>query len=218
MKKPSESNPWIQSLVITAVVFVLFSVYLYLRRGYFNLYIANKVFGSSAAVLAGYTLAIGPLSEKYAELKRYAGGRKELGLIAFYLALAHIGASLMQQSRFSFPSWYLDEWIPVVFGLIAIGVWYYMKHISNKEAIQKAGFDIWRKRLSLYGKIAFLAVFLHLVIMKYTGWSRWFQGLTKQSPELLNPSYPPASLFVLLAITGVIIYRIIHDYGPQKKH
>ncbi len=79
------------------------------------------------------------------------------------------------------------------------------------------GSEKWKKTLSILSQIAFVAIFLHLVIMKYQGWIRWFLGKTKQTPELLNPSYPPASIFVLLFIVIVIVYRVINHLIYKSK-
>lgn len=210
--KKEELHQWLKALFYTSIIFALFSIYLYLRRGYYNLYIVNKVFGSTAAVIAGFSLLIGPLSKKFSVLIHFMGIRRELGLIAFGAAIAHIIASLMLQDHFKIPDFYIRIKYPLIFGIIAVLVWGYMAYISRSSKIKQMGSDIWKKRLSLSGKIAFLAIFLHLVIMKYQGWLTWLRGQTKQTPELANPSYPPASLFVLVIILTVIIYRLINDF------
>lgn len=208
----NEKNRWLQSLLYTLIIFIILSTYLFLRRGYYNLYIINKVLGSSSVIIAGLTLVIGPLSKKATYLVRFLNIRKHLGLIAFYLALGHIVASLIQYERFAFPAWYLKEWIPILFGILTILIWFYTKTISTNEKIKQMGVDLWKSRLSLMGKLGFLTVFVHLTVMKYPGWIRYFQGQIKQTPELANPSYPPASLFVFFIMVAIIVYRIINDY------
>lgn len=209
--KKEELHQWLKALFYTSIIFALFSIYLYLRRGYYNLYIVNKVFGSTAAILAGLTLLIGPLSKKFSTFVHFMGIRRELGLIAFGAAIAHVIASLMLQDHFKIPDFYIRIKYPLIFGIIAILVWAYMTFISRSSKIKQMGSDIWKKRLSLFGKIAFLAIFLHLVVMKYPGWTTWFKGQTKQTPELANPAYPPASLFVFAIMLSVIIYRLVND-------
>jgi DMSO/TMAO reductase YedYZ heme-binding membrane subunit len=198
---------WLRALVISLIIFLLLSLYLYLRRGYYNIYIINKVFGSTAVVLAGVTLLIGPLRQ-IPFVASLMTVRRQLGLIAFGVALLHIFFSLFQSERFIWFSWYFREWTPIVFGILAIVTWGYMTYISRNTQIQKLGTDVWKKRLSLAGKIGFLAIFFHLTIMKYPGWIRWLHGEVKQTPELANPSFPPASIFVFLFMCIVIMYRI----------
>lgn len=209
---------WLRALVISLVVFLILSVYLYLRRGYYNLYIINKVFGSTAVVLAGVALLIGPL-RKNPIASSFMTIRRHLGLLAFGFALLHVIASLYQTNRFAWFSWYLNEWIPVGFGILAILIWGYMAYISRNTKIVQLGVDEWKKRLSLAGKIGFLAIFLHLVIMKYEGWIKWFNGDIKQSAELANPSYPPASIFIFAIMLLIIIFRLVHAFtnrGGEK--
>lgn len=211
-----ETKRWAKTIGISLVVFIILSLYLIARRGYFNLYIANKVFGSSAVIIAGITLLIGPFSKSHPFLANMMTIRRHLGLSAMALASLHIIASLFQQSKFPFPKWYLEEWIPVVFGVITLSMWIYLTYISRNKKIKDMGVNIWKRNLSLVGRLAFLAIFLHLTVMKYPGWIRWFQGQTKQTSELLNPQYPPASLFVFVFMTIVIIYRTINSIFFKK--
>lgn len=203
-----DKKRWLKSLAISFIIFTLFSVYLFLRRGYYDLYIINKVLGSSAAVLAGLTLIIGPLSKISLYFASFMTIRRHLGLVAFAFAILHIIASLSQMNRFAWFSWYIKEWIPVTFGILAIGMWAYMTYLSRNSKIQQLGVALWKKQLSLFGQLAFLAIFFHLSIMKYPGWIRWFQGQVKQTSELANPSFPPASIFVGIFMLFIIGYRL----------
>ncbi len=209
-----EEKKWMKSIGLSLLAFLVFSVYLYLRRGYYNIYIINKVFGSSAVILASLTLLIGPL-RKLPLFMRMMLYRRQLGLIAFLFAILHVIFSLLQLKRFPFPTWYLSEWLPITFGILAVLVWLYMTYISRNSKIKELGVDIWKKRLSLLGHVGFIAVFFHLVVMKYQGWIKWFQGQIKTSPELAHPSYPPASLLVFIIMAGILLFRLLHHF--QRK-
>lgn len=211
-----ELYQWLRALCYSLIIFALFSIYLYLRRGYYNLYIINKAFGSTSAIVAGFTLIIGPLHRRFSSFAHFMGIRKELGLMALALAIAHVIASLMLQDHFKIPDFYIRIKYPLIFGIVAILVWIYMTYISRSSKIKAIGSDVWIKRLSFSGKIAFLAIFLHLALMKYQGWVTWFKGQTKQTPELANPSYPPASLFVFAIMLAIIIFRIVNDLAHRK--
>ena len=210
-----DKKRWIKSILIALFVFALLSLYLFVRRGYYNIYIINKVFGSSAVVLAGIALLVGPLRQ-YSFMTALMAIRRHLGLLAFGFATTHIITSLYQTDRFAWFSWYIREWIPVGFGITAISIWAYMTYISRDTKIKQLGTTVWKSRLSLMGKVGFMAVFLHLTVMKYEGWIRWFNGQVKQTPELANPSYPPASLFIFLFMVIVIIYRIFAWLKPNS--
>lgn len=207
---------WFKALFYCLLIAAFFSVYLYLRREIFNLYVLNKVFGSTAAVVGGFTLLVGPLFKRFPYFAHFMGIRRELGLIAFGLAITHVIASLILQNKFAFPSWYLKELTPIIFGISAILIWFYMAYISRSSKIKQLGADVWKKRLSLSGKIAYLAIFFHLVVMKYPGWITWLRGQTKQTPELANPAYPPASLFVFFIMLSIIVFRLVNDLIHQQ--
>lgn len=207
----NELKRWLKSILISLLIFLAFAVYLYVRRGYFNLYIANKVFGSTAAALAGLTLLLRPLSKRFNNLSPLMTIRRHLGLVAFGFALIHIVASLSQQERFPLFSWYIGEWFPVLAGITAVSAWGYMAYISRNKKIQQMGAEVWKKRLSLAGWIGFYGIFLHLVVMKYAGWLKWLNGQVKKSVELTNPEFPPASLFVFFVMLIVIIYRVVNS-------
>lgn len=204
--KPHAS--WMRALVVAGIIFTVFSLYLFARRGYYNLYIINKVFGSTAVVLAGLTLTLGPLAGKLKSLARFVTMRKELGLLALAMALLHAVASVVFLSN-KFPiSWFQKEWIPIAFGVGAVFIWLLIPILLHEKHIVHLGEKTWRKYQSLAGRAAFVFIFLHLVIMKWQGWLNWFAGKVKPSPELANPSYPPASLFVLTIMISVILLRL----------
>ncbi len=199
---------WAKAIIISLLIFALLIIYLYVRRGGFNIYDANKAFASIAVILAGLTLLIGPVSRKITSVAKYMTIRRQLGLSAFIYAVLHIVASLYLQERFPFPQWYLEEWLPVIMGLIAILVWGYLAFLSRDTKIQKMGGLQWIKHLSSGAQIAFVAVFLHLVIMRHEGWISYLSGHPQQTGSVANPSYPQSSLFIFLFMLLVILYRI----------
>lgn len=203
----NEKDHWRKGVLTAAVIFLLFSLYLFLRRGYYSLYIANKAFGSSAAILAGLSLVVGPLAKHLFVLVDYVSIRRHMGLLALLFGMVHAVISLFLLPQ-KFPvSWYQQEWVPVIFGATALALWVYLASISTSEKLKTLGADIWQKHQRRFGHISFLAIFLHLTIMKYPGWIRWLRGQVQPSSELANPSYPPASLFVLLALIAVLLYK-----------
>ena len=199
---------WIKSLLIAAIIFILWTLYLVLRRGYLNLYIFNKTFGSTAAIIAGVTLLIGPLSRKFPrQFTDLMTIRRQLGLVAFGLALLHLFASVFfLPDHFTF-SGLLKQWPSMGAGLIAVFIWVYLAYISQNEKIVAMGSSVWKKRQQMGAWIAFSAIYLHLVALKWAGWIKWVQGQVKASPELAHPQYPPASIFVFIVLTVVLIYR-----------
>jgi hypothetical protein len=200
---------WLKGLAAALIIFALFSIYLFLRRGYFNVYIANKSFAGTAAVLAGIALILQPLSKHWRWLIPWMARKRQLGLSALGFALIHIGSSIiLLQDKFPL-SWYLDKMAPTLAGIIALVIWIFLAYLSRDKKVEELGFPLWKKYQSWGARTAFLAVYLHL-LMKYYGWLDWFTlHPIESTPELKNPSYPPSSLLVLVFMTAVIIYKAL---------
>jgi sulfoxide reductase heme-binding subunit YedZ len=212
----THSSGWSGAFMVAGVVFALFSLYLFARRGYYNVYIINKVLGSTAAVLAGITLIMGPIARRTKDMISFLPLRKELGLLALWLALLHIITSVLFLPN-KFPlSWYQKEWLPIAFGAAAILIWLGIAWLSHEKHIVRLGPRLWRQYQSWGGRIAFLLIFFHLVVMKWPGWLRWWNGQVKTSSELTNPNYPPASLFVLAAMLLVVVIRTYNRFRKRK--
>ena len=71
------------------ISFILLSGYLFLRRGSFDLNIINQASADASLIILAVVLLIGPLSRLYDRFDSWIIYRKELGIIAFLLALAH---------------------------------------------------------------------------------------------------------------------------------
>lgn len=203
---------WIKALIFSILTFALFSLYLYVRRGSYTLGTFNKALGSEAIILGGITLIMGPLASRFAFFKAQVPLRRQLGVLAFYFAAGHLIATLLQTTRFAFPTWYLKEWIPVILGLLGLLLWLFMNWLSNDKRIQKMGFPKWHALLKNSGKIAFLTVFIHIIILKQSGWIQWLTGQPLSGPKLTHPEFIPESFLVFLIMLGIIIYRVITDY------
>ncbi|MBI4062613.1 hypothetical protein HY410_01685, partial [Candidatus Gottesmanbacteria bacterium] len=180
---------WFRAFLVTLGIFVLFSFYLFIRREIYNLGIANKAFGSAAAVVAGMTLLIGPVSRMLPRFGKFLVYRRPLGVMAFLTGSIHAIISLFFiPDRFNI-SFFLNEWPATATGLLAIGIWFYLTSISRNEKIQQLGGSKWIMLQQRGGHIAFIAVFFHLIFLKWAGWLVWFQGKTQKTALLANPGY-----------------------------
>ncbi len=198
---------WLKSFKLLLFVFLLLSFYLFFRQGSYNLSSINRALGSTAIILAGITLLVGPLSKKFLFFTQFMTIRRHMGLLAFGTALLHVGISFSQISLS----------ISIVFGILAILAWAYMAFISRDSKVIQMGVELWKKRLSFVGLFAFAAIFLHVVFLRYQGWVRWFKGGVKQTPALLHPSLAPLSVFTFLFMCAVILYRVFVFFKYRDK-
>lgn len=204
-----QARQWTIAILTGWAVFAVLSTYLFFRRGYFDLYIANKAFGSASLIVIGIVLLIGPLSRLYQKFDSWIIYRKELGIVGFAAALAHTVISLFfLPDKFAFASFFVFTslnrgLVPFLFGAGSIILFSILTVISLEAIKRRIENDAWWRWQYWGVRIAFVLLFLHLVVMKYPGWISWYvQGGGK---ELARPFMPPGSivagsfgLFVLL--------------------
>src|SRR3989344_6842029 len=132
------------ALAVTLPLFLVLSIYLFYRRGYYDLYIANKVLAGVATVVLGLVLLIGPLSRFFSFPDRFLQYRKGLGIVAFFLAFSHSVISLSPPlSKISLVGLLGTlEW-PLIFGLMAILILLAIFCISNDRAMLALGTKRW---------------------------------------------------------------------------
>jgi len=210
---------WGQAFLVGVLIFLLYGGYLYFRRESWSISNFNKSFGSTAVLLAGFTLLLHPLASKFSFFYRFMTIRRQLGLLAFLLAVMHVVISLFFiPSRFTL-AWYQQEWVAIVFGAVAIVIWIYLAFISRNQQIIALGSERWQRLQSTLGRIAFFLVYLHLIHLKYKGWVTWFTKGENKSSFLANPQYVQESFLVFIVMTIIIFVKLVQIIrGGGEKH
>lgn len=199
----------------TAVPFyAALSFYLFFRRGYYDLYIANKVFAGVAAILLGLVILIGPCSRMFSFPDRFVQYRKELGIIAFFLTLTHSVVSLFfLPSKFSLAGYVVTLNWPFVFGLAAVVLLVVIFAISNNWAMTAIGRERWW-RLQYWGvRVTFTLILLHVFLMKWDGWVAWYK--VGGGKGLVRPEWPGAGILVAWFMVFVALIRIAEFISPK---
>lgn len=195
------------ALLFSLILFIVFSLYLYNRRGFYDLYIINKVFAGVAVFQLGIMLLFGSLCRMFSVFDHYLKYRKEFGVIAFVYAVSHGIVSLFfLRNYFSIEKYLTTGKIPFIFGMLGLVVLFGIMLISNKKSMMKIGFKQWWP-LQYWGvRIAFLAVALHVFVMKLPSWIEWY---TKGGTHtLVHPEWPGLGLLEGWFIFFVIFIRI----------
>ena len=202
------------ALIVAIPLFIILSFYIFYRRGYYDLYIANKVFAGVAAILLGIVLLIGPLSRLFSFPDHYVQYRKELGIIAFFLALIHGFVSFFfLPSKFPLTGFIEKLNWPFIFGLIATMALMAIFFISNNRALNAIGKIRWWQ-LQYWGvRLTFIFVFLHVFIMKWGGWLDWYKS--GGSKGLVHPEWPGAGLLVGWFMVVVVLMRLAEFVSPK---
>lgn len=197
-----------------AILFLALSVYLFYRRGYYDFYIVNKIFAGVSAVLFGVVLLIGPLSRIFSFPDRYVQYRKELGIVAFFLAFIHGIVSLFfLPAKFPLSLYFLKLNWPFIFGLAAIIIMAAIFFISNDRVMVKMGREKWWRYQYWGARIAFSLVFLHVFIMKWGGWIKWYQ--VGGGNGLARPEWPGAGLLIGWFMLFVVLFRLAEFISPK---
>lgn len=195
------------AFLFALIVFTVFSAYIYLRRGFYDLYIINKIFAGVAATQLGIVLLLGPFSRMFKAFDRYLRLRNEFGIMVFLLALIHSIISLFfLENHFPFAKYFVPINIPFIFGLIGILLLSFLFLISNKAARDLLTVKRWWPIQFWGARVAFIATALHVYIMKYPGWVEWY---TKGgNRELKHPEWPGLGLLIGWLILFVLIVRL----------
>lgn len=190
------------SFLLALEVAAVFSLYLFLRRGYFDSHILNKVLASTSLVLLGIVLLIGPVSRFYNRFDRWLLWRREIGIMAFFLALTH---GIISYSGKTSPA--------LLWGFVSLAIMAVLFLTSYKAIEKRLNRNFWVKLQSWGVRMGTLFAFFHLWLLKYPGWIKWLeQGGTQ---DLARPDFPPASLLGALFLTFVVITRLGEILGSK---
>lgn len=231
MHKPSSLWDYTIATLIAASLVAFFSLYLSFRHGYlFNapptadtLYVFNKILIGAGTVLLAFTFLIGPIVRYFDRFDTWLSYRKEIGIVAGFLAVAH---GLV--SYYLLPLKFPQEWIEfssVEFGAGLIGaiLLVILFVLSWKHVILLVGGGPWwfLQRWGLRAVI--VATLVHVYVMKWSAWVKWWQQGGTATPELIHPLMPALGLLVTLFLTWVVIIRLyeslflFRDLGWKSK-
>lgn len=211
---PSGLAWYVRAAAAALPVFLLISLYVAFRRGYYDLSIANKAFAGTATVLLGIVLMLGPLARSLNAFDRFLKYRKHLGIVAFFLAALHFIVSYQfLPDRFPKERFTTTGLWPFLFGLAATLVLYGLYAISRERVRTLMNGRTWWRIQNWGVRIAFALVALHVGIMKFPSWISWY---TKGgSKELVHPEWPGAGMLVGWFLAFVILVRLFDLFGPK---
>uniref|UniRef100_A0A7C4TLS1 Uncharacterized protein n=1 Tax=candidate division WWE3 bacterium TaxID=2053526 RepID=A0A7C4TLS1_UNCKA len=199
---------------VTTLIFTFLSIYIFYRRGYYDLYIANKVFAGVSALLLGIVLLIGLASRFFTVFDPLLRHRKELGIVVFYLAVVHgIVSFFFLPSKFPMAN-FIDKtnW-PFIFGLTATIILFGIFLISNDSAMKFIGGKKWWWLQNWGARVGFVLVGLHVFVMKWKGWVNWYKVGGEKS--LVHPEWPGASIIVAWFMVFVVLIRVAEILSPR---
>jgi DMSO/TMAO reductase YedYZ heme-binding membrane subunit len=205
---------YLLATLFTTIPFAILSFYIFYRRGYYDLYIINKALAGTSAVILGVVLLIGPLSRFFTVFARFLLYRKELGIIAFFLALSHgVVAMFFLPSKFPLAGYIQKTNWPFIYGLTGLLVLILLFFISNTFATNMLGRKRWWWLQNWGVRVGFILVALHVFVMKWKGWLNWYK--TGGEKYLVHPEWPGAGLLVGWFIFFVLFVRLAEFTSPK---
>jgi len=198
---------YFSAFIFSLFWFFIFSIYIYYRRGFYDLYIINKIFAGVAAVQLGVVILLGALSRMFNIFDKYLHLRNEMGIMVFFLALTHSIVSLFfLPNHFPLVSYFQIINFPFIFGLTGIIIITGLFLISNQRSRDLFTVKKWWP-IQYWGvRIAFVATALHVMVMKYQGWTDWY--INGGAQTLKHPEWPGLGLLIGWYLLFVILIRI----------
>ncbi len=195
---------YLRAGLVAILFFVISSLYLFLLEKNYDWSSFNSAAGAASFLLIALILFIGPLTRLYQVFDKWMMYRKELGVLAFFLALFHSAYSLIY-----LPFVYSARALPsTILGIAATLVLALLFVISRHQIIARLNMHTWWK-LQFWGvRIAAVLILLHVVILKWNGWTRWYLSETAQ--------WAPPSLILTVIGSFVLIARLIDIFLPIK--
>ncbi len=209
---------YVKSTSVLLSIGIVLSCYLFFRRGYLDLYIINKVFGTLGLAGVGLVMLFGPLSRLYDRFDGWLHYRKSLGIISFFFALAHSLASYFFLSdHFSPARFFTTGLVPFLFGLsgmIVLGVLFLLSFEHVERFMNKR---LWWHIHNWGVRLAGVLIMLHVIVLKWPGWASWVS--MGGSDELTRPFLPPASVIGGIFCVYVLLVRLSELLGvkPAQK-
>lgn len=231
MHKPSSARDYFIAFFIALILLVIFGSYLYFRRGYLfdapltadMLFVPNKILVGAGTVLLAFTFLIGPIVRYFDRFDQWLNYRKEIGIVGGILVLFHVAISYFllplkfPQERFSLDS------ASFLAGLAGTFLLIFLLVISLKKAIEIIGAGKWwfLQRWGL--RLVIFFTLIHVYVMKWHGWVRWWNTGGNATPELARPLLPGLGLLITMFLTWVVIVRmyetvfLFKDFGLKPK-
>lgn len=216
--KLSSTRDYFIASFIGIILVVVLGAYLFARRGYMfaapvsagMLYVPNKVLAGASVVLIALSFLIGPLTRYFNRFDTWLNYRKEIGIVGGLLGILHgVVTAFLIPKKFTLEGLFSSYSIETTLaGLIATLVFAALIVISYQALIQKIGGARWWFFQRWGIRVGVIALLYHVMVMKWPGWSKWFQVGVPQTAELANPWMTPANLLVTLFLVWVVIIRL----------
>lgn len=203
------------ALLITAVTFIIYSVYADERSGgAFDTFAVNRALADLAAILLSFVLLLGPVNRLFNRYDKFLQYRKELGILMAFAAILHaVMTFFFLNTRFPKADFLADDIYGFMFGLLATTGLVLLVFISNKAVMRMVGVKTWARWQSWGARLIFTLMALHVAWLRLPGWIDFYQGTATRRG--LHPEWPSAGMLVGLLLAFVILVRLAEWTNPK---
>lgn len=166
-----EPHYWIRSELFAIFLFGIFSYYISLTRGKWDLFGINQAAANTGIVLISLSFLLTSLSYFFNFADRLIVFRKHLGILGFCWVMAHIlTVMFMLPAMFPLSDWLGKRLVSFSYGAISTLIFAFMTAISNKYGMFVMGGKRWREILRYGGYFALLMGLIHEYIASSKYW------------------------------------------------
>lgn len=206
---------WFISFFIACIACAILTLYLAFIQGNFNVYALNKTIAGTAAVIAGLALLVS-YAAAHGLFTFYPDLRRTLGLSALLLAILHLFLSIIVLQKSFSLQWMIKEKYSIMAGAAAFLIWLYLAWLSRP--LDSVDNNLrWRLIQRWGGRISFIFIYLHVIILKYPSWIHWLRGASIAGHTQARPHLPPSSLVIFIAMSLVIFLLVCNAIKPSTK-
>lgn len=192
-------------VVLSLLLIVFLTWYSTVRTGAYSLALLNKSLGDASLLLLAMVLVLGPLSRLYDVFDQWLPYRKELGIFSFLLGAIHVYLVMFPLARRGPFGFFTARPTEAYTGLLGLVVMLLLFIVSFESIKKILGMKRWWKLQYMGARIAGVALFAHLWLLKYSEWAQWLSG---RAANLAMPSFPPANLLIEICAIFVLFTRI----------
>src|SRR3989339_1117750 len=197
---------WIHSWILALVIYIGLLGLTYWLDKSFNFLTISKALAGTSALLLGISFSLSGFCYWWDFLDTKIGYRKQIGLAAYWLALAYsLSLLLVDQNKYLFH--FFDNLFSadILLGTISMAIFTFLAIISTDKMMLRLGPKIWRQMLRL-GYLAWVILALRAYFIEKTVWLEYLN-----SPE----GFPPPRLLLTVFVIVVIIFRLSVDLSKK---
>ncbi len=201
-----QTRQYIVSIIFSLIIFILFSYYNSLQLQGLSPRVYNRALADTSIILLGIALSLGMLSRLYQIWDKYLTYRKELGILAFFAGASHVYLSMFPLARSGPWGFYNYKPLSAYPGLAGLIIMFFLFIISAKLIEQSLGTKTWWRLQYIGGRLAGLAILIHLIVLRGPAWPKIIQSST---------STPPSSLIVGFFAIFILVSRLLERLNKK---